>query len=393
MPIALTPEQIRWHRLRRGGLIEPFPTAPEAAAALAGVQAQILPAAGLALWNRTQGLNQAGLDDLLNSSRTLVKLWGQRGTLHLYAAADWPLLNAARTLERTWWERRTAGDEVKLQEHRQLIEEVAALLRSHESLGRRDLRASGLPLSDELLSPWGGIFADLVRLGYACHAPRSEGEGRFVARERWLPDLEWSPPDPHDANRTLARRYFAAYGPATLDDFAYWRYARVGQARAWIAEFADELVEVEVDGRPAGWLLRQDAEIAQEAPPPPEAWPVIMLYRFDPHLLAHRGKDWVVPAAHYNAVWRPAGHIEGVVLAHGQAVATWRYARKGRSLDIQVKPFGRLPRGVKGAVKKRAQGVADFFGLTLGDVNFERVGRTSSRRATPAADSPIAPED
>jgi hypothetical protein len=118
-----------------------------------------------------------------------------------------------------------------------------------------------------------------------------------------------------------------------------------------------------------------------------------MLYRFDPHLLAHRGKDWVVPAAYYKEVWRPAGHIEGIVMAHGQAVATWRYARKGRSLDIQVKPFGRLPRGVKGAVEKRAQGVADFFGLTLGDVNFARVERSGSRRTLPTLMSPDPPED
>ena len=393
MSINLTPEQLRWHRLRRGGLIEPFAGATEAAAALAGVQAQILPAAALALWNRTRGLDQAQFDDLLNSARTLVKLWGQRGTLHLYATADWPLLYAARSAERTWWERRMADDAAQAQSHRQLVEEVAALLRTRESLGRRDLRASGLPLTDELLSPWGGIFADLVRLGYACHAPRSEGEGRFVARESWVPHLDWSPPDPVDANRALARRYFAAYGPATLHDFAYWRAAKVEQARHWLEELAGELVEVTVAGQPAGWLLRRDVDEAQAAPPPAEAWPVHMLYRFDPHLLAHREKDWVVPAAHYTAVWRPAGHIEGIVMHHGQAVATWRYERKGRSLIVQVNPFGRLPRGVKGAVEKRAQGVADFFGMRLADVVFGRVGKTPAPRPQPPSDSPAADAD
>ena len=42
-----------------------------------------------------------------------------------------------------------------------------------------------------------------------------------------------------------------------------------------------------------------------------------LLGRFDPLLLAHRDKDWVVPAKYYNRVWRPAGHIEGVVLESG----------------------------------------------------------------------------
>jgi hypothetical protein len=383
MPLSLTPEQLRWWRMQRGGLITPFTDAPTAAAALVGIQAQIQPAAALALWNRTRGLDQAGFDGLLNGTRTLVKLWGQRGTLHLYATQDWPLLHAARSLNQTWWERQVDGDAAKAQAHTQMVEAVAALLRSRPSLGRSDLRATDLPLTEEMLSPWGGIFADLVRRGYACHAPRSGGEARIVAREQWLPDLDWSPPDPETANRTLARRYFAAYGPATLHDFAYWRSVRLEHARQWLADLAADLVEVEVAGQPAGLLLRADAEAIQATPPPLDAWPIHLLYRFDPHLLAHRNKDWVVPPAHYAAVWRPAGHIEGIVLAHGQGVATWRYLRRGRNLDIQVNPFGRLPRGVKQAVTARATAVAAFFGLALGDLTFAPVARASRRTQSP----------
>ncbi len=50
---SLTDEQIRWFRLRRNGLVEPFATPEATASALAGVQAQILPAALLARWNRS----------------------------------------------------------------------------------------------------------------------------------------------------------------------------------------------------------------------------------------------------------------------------------------------------------------------------------------------------
>ena len=54
--MKLSEAQITWFRLRRSGLVKPF-TSPEAAVrSLAGVQAQILPAAGLATWNRTRRL-------------------------------------------------------------------------------------------------------------------------------------------------------------------------------------------------------------------------------------------------------------------------------------------------------------------------------------------------
>jgi hypothetical protein len=370
--LPLAPEQTRWQRFQRAGFVQPFADAPAVAAALVGVQSQFHPAAGLALWNRTRNFSHRQFDALLMDERTLVKLWGQRNTLHVYATADWPLLVAARSLNRTWWERQAARDaqngERTLAEHHALVEKVAELLRSHETLGRSELRASGLPLTEEHLSPWGGLFADLVRLGYACHHARSEGEGRFVARERWLPDLRWEPPDPTEANVEVVRRYLATYGPATLHDFAYWRGTTIALASGWFKRLAShhEIVEVEVMGEKA-YLPSQALDAPLDAPPP-EAWPVQMLYRFDPYLLAHRVKDWVVPPAHYNAVWRPAGHIEGVVLARGQAVATWRYDRKGSGLVITVNPFKPLPKYMMKGVERRAKAVATYFNVPLVDL-------------------------
>ena len=88
-----------------------------------------------------------------------------------------------------------------------------------------------------------------------------------------------------------------------------------------------------------------------------------MLGRFDPLLLAHRDKSWVVPDEYYDRVWRPAGHIEAVVLVHGRAVATWRYDRLGAgTLAVRVFPFKRpLPRHVGMEVRRQAKEAARFF--------------------------------
>ena len=44
---TLSAEQVRWFRLRRSGLVEPFATPETAVSALVGIQAQILPAAAI----------------------------------------------------------------------------------------------------------------------------------------------------------------------------------------------------------------------------------------------------------------------------------------------------------------------------------------------------------
>ncbi|MFN8444113.1 MAG: winged helix DNA-binding domain-containing protein [Caldilineaceae bacterium] len=364
--------------MKRSGLVDPFPTPETAASALIGVQAQIEPAAGLALWNRTSGLTMSKFTDLLYKDKTLVKLWGQRGTLHLYASSDWPLIHAMRSINKTWWERQIAAGQLVSNDHAALVERIATLLLERETMGRTALRQlleqHNIELAEDFYSPWGGIFADLVRMGYACHAGRIKGEGHFAHRHNWLPKLAWNPPDADVANVQIMRRYFQAYGPATLADFTYWRYPSSGHQRRWFETIQPELVEVNVAGQPM-WVLDCDLDELIATPPAPEAWPIKMLFRFEPYLLAHKEKDWVADAAHYKAIWRPAGHIEGIVLVYGRAVATWGYEKKAGGLRVFVQPFAHLASPVLQTIHKITPEIAAFFETRLFDLTislFER---------------------
>lgn len=368
--IHLSAEQVRWFRLCRSGLVEPFASPETAASFLAGIQAQILPAAGVALWNRTTDLTHDAFDTLLHQERTLVKLWGQRGTLHLYPSDEWPLIHSAVGYRRGWWERRAEQLGIPAAAYRATIEQVADLLRQRQTLGRSDLRTADIELHHDFFSSWGGIFSDLVRYGYACHAGQSGNEGRFAHREYWLPDLAWDPPPAEEANITFLRRYLRAYGPSTLHDFAYWRYVRIADARKWLAQLASEVTEVTVDGIPM-LALREDVAALQATPPPAATWPLRLLYRFDPLLLGHKDKGWLIDMSHYKRVWQAAGHIEGVVLQRGRISGTWRYDRKASGLIITVYPFTKLTKKAQAAVARQASGVARFFGRPLAQINYE----------------------
>lgn len=370
MTFSITPEQITWFRLQRSGLVAPFASPEAAASALVGVQAQILPAAGVSLWQRTEGLTYAQFEQRLYQDRTLVKIWGQRGTLHLYPSTEWPLMNGALSPQKTWWERRSRDLGLTAVEYQAIVAEAATLLKQKKRLGRKELRASTLNLHEELFSSWGGIFSDLVRQGHACHAQQSGNEGLFADRKDWLPHLLWQPPDSETANREILRRYLRTYGPSSLLDFAYWRGAYQSTARPWWTDLRDEMVEVDCNGRSL-WLLRADLDTLQTTPPPVEAWPVRLLYRFEPLLLGHKDKAWLLDMAFYNHVWRPAGHIEGVLFANGRIQATWRYDRQGNALLITVRPFAPLPPEWVTAVHGQAAGLAQFFAFPEWQVVFE----------------------
>ena len=107
-------------------------------------------------------------------------------------------------------------------------------------------------------------------------------------------------------------------------------------------------------------------------PPPPSRWPVRLLYRFDPLLLATKDKSWLIDHEHKQKVWRPAAHVNAVLLVHGRIAGTWRYDRKAKGLSVRVVPFSKLSGPVARATETQAAAIAKFLEMPLADFQVER---------------------
>jgi hypothetical protein len=149
----------------------------------------------------------------------------------------------------------------------------------------------------------------------------------------------------------------------------YWRYPRPAVLDRALRDLQPELATVHVEGEPM-YLLQRDVDALQAQSSDPDALPVRMLYRFDPLLLGHRYRTWVIDPQFALRVARLAGHIEGVVLDRGMIVATWRYVRKGKGLVITVEPFGKLRKPVQRVLPKLAERVARYFGVPLQELAY-----------------------
>jgi len=86
-------DRIHRFRLRRHHLVARVPREdlPRVVSDIAGVQAQMLPFARLALWARVRRLRSEDVDRALWTDRTLVRTWAMRGTLHLLRSEDLPV--------------------------------------------------------------------------------------------------------------------------------------------------------------------------------------------------------------------------------------------------------------------------------------------------------------
>ena len=119
-------------------------------------------------------------------------------------------------------------------------------------------------------------FMVLVHAGVACHGPDCGGESTFVHQKHCLPLLPWHIAREKTVCADLAMRYPSTHGPATPTDLGSWFGVSVAQAKRWIADAGDLVVDVDLDGR-RRVLCATDIDDLKTKPPAPGRWPVRLL--------------------------------------------------------------------------------------------------------------------
>ncbi|HYE50034.1 MAG TPA: crosslink repair DNA glycosylase YcaQ family protein, partial [Azospirillaceae bacterium] len=333
-------------RLARHHLIEPAAGPLEAARSLIGAQAQVHSAGVLQLRARSAAWPADGVDGHLYGDRSLVKLWAQRGTLHMTATDDLGLVLAMRRLQVGSYHSWYASEGLSPEQVETLVgavaDAVAAGPHSRMDLSRRLVPVLGEWARPMLEHSWGGIIKLACALGHVCHGPaRDGGEGEREALFVHLPGWAALPPapEPRAAMAALLRRYLAVYGPAGQADFRKFTGLYAAPARQAFEDLAEELVPVDLEGR-AAFVLARDEEALRTAEPPPGHVAVLPL--FDPWLLAHADSAQTVQPRHRPAVYRTAGWISAVVLRQGRVVATWSHRRRAAGWEVELTPLVRV---------------------------------------------------
>ena len=183
-----------------------------------------------------------------------MRAWAMRKTLHLIAADDagWMLPLFEPGIE-AWSRRRLgqlgmAGADVE-----KAMRVIGQMLAVGEPVSRAQvadrLAAKGIELTVQTRTH---VFVTVVTSGVACFGPDvRKGEPGLMAPAAWLG--ERPPFDRERSLEELARRYFAAFGPATERDFAGWAGLALREVRTGMAAIGAELREVDL-GNERGWV-------------------------------------------------------------------------------------------------------------------------------------------
>lgn len=328
---------------------------------LGGVHAQVASAGELQCAVRAPGLGVGATNRALWKSKTIVKTWMMRGTLHYLDAEDLPVWAAASATRQAWrkpaWQKAVG---LTIAEIEAAVDAAAEAL-DGRCLTREALadeigkRSKNKTLDEHLRSGWGSILKIVAAHGLLCFGPNQGRNVTFVRPDQWLDT--WSTPATEDAIAEVCRRYLAAHGPATRDEFARWWGFFPPDATKVLDALGDEVALVDREGDKA-FVLQRDLGAVERAE---EDATVRMLGMFDPYTLSGLPHDQVVPRAKKDAVYRKGAWVSQVVLRGGRVVGVWSHERTRVGASVAVTLFVR-PAATKNEIAEALEPLAVHLG-------------------------------
>ena len=316
---------------------------------------------------------------------TVVRSWLMRGTLHMVPADDlrWLVSLFGPVIEARFRRRHAELGLTPDLLHR--IADAVPTVLAGTALTRAELTRAlidvGVPAPTSGQGPAHLTLWASVR-GLICRGPEIGAEPTYVLLDEWLagtPEptavapLDERDADPDRAVVDLARRYFQAFGPASVADMAAWSRLSVGRIRAAVTALAGELRVWPIEGH--------EHYLIDNAAMDHTATDVLrLLPAFDSYVMGYQRRHWFLDPARHTDILE-GGMIYPMIVLDGRIIGTWRLDRAGRTAAVEAEFFQPVrPRVVKALHDE----VADVGRFLDRDCSLRVVDRISRRPRRPS---------
>lgn len=328
------------------------------AGSICGINAQRGVTIYLSCWNRIQGFKKRDLDTQLYETKELVKTWCMRGTVHIIPSDQFYLYQKATNPSRLWSPSDISEDfcekVVKTLEEPLTKSEIADRIQGKVNLDEKELRVK--------------VGRAVRMLGYrgvvVFGNPRGKGfffkEYEFVLAQDWVPHEDDAGSE-QDTRRILLSNYLECYGPATIQDFAYWAGFKVREARKVLESVDTE--EIRIGAKKyyvnPGDDLKIDGETNQ----------IVLLPEYDSYVMGHKDKSRFIEESYRSRVFLPFAQVDPTIVKDGRVIGTWSMKKGKNLLTFQINPFGKLEEHDMCSIREEMEKMSQFMGLDFSVVH------------------------
>lgn len=370
-------------RLVARHLLDPMAPAPDVetvADRLVALHATDPASTFLAVRARMAGFTVAHLEDALYERSTVVKHLCMRRTLFVVAAERLAVVQAACTDTIAVVERRRLLDDLSrsgavADGERWLSDASRATLAAVDELGE----ASGTQLSQTVPAlrtklQGTGPAGERVEVGVTTRVLTVlAAEGRIVrgrpngswtsSQHRWRRHEPGDPMAAENARTALVRAWLGAFGPAPVEDLAWWTGLGLTKIRSALAAVGAVAVAIE-DGTGTvgdGYVLPEDVDRAAEVGPSAAFLPAL-----DPTTMGWKRRDWYL-GPHGPDLFDRSGNAGPTIWWDGRVVGGWSQRRSGEVAHALLEDVGAE---AVAAVEREADVLQRWLGGTVVTTRF-----------------------
>jgi len=267
--------------------------------------------------------------DLTGWKYALIKTWIHHA-LHGVAFDDLPTLLAIHSGGWRWGER-----------YKEIADKVINLMEDgvYSRAEMRHIFADEYDRQtiDRALSPWGGVFCELARLGKVAFRDMTSRDFDLIDAEPTQTFNEVLP--------GLLRKFLMAYGPATLTDAAWFFGLQKDRKKELFTLNMDEYSQFEYN-KSIYYCIDNNADMGDI----PE---LTLLSGFDPFIVSYMDRSAVLSPEYKKAVVMSSGICLPTIAVNGQVAGLWNI-KKGEST---VEFFTAQPMRIKNAAFELADSI------------------------------------
>jgi len=326
---------------------------PAAIERLAGMQAQLASAPFVGLWTR---LNDFKREDMAAAieNRTVVKATMMRATLHLCSAEDY--LRFRTTLQPMLGEAR----ETIIKQRGSDFDRDKLLVAARKFIGEKPRKFAEISEWASELLPDQDVGA--MRYTIRTHLPMVQvpisggwsysSKPEFTLAESWLGRKIST----KDDLKELARRYLAAFGPASASDMQTWCGLKLPILKEVFEALRPELQSYRDEGKRELFDLKGTSLPDADAPTP-----IRFLPEFDNLLLSHNKRHRIVADEHRSRVYLPALRVAATFLVDGFVSGAWKVEKSKTKAALMIEPFGKLAKKDRAALAEEGERLIRFI--------------------------------
>jgi hypothetical protein len=364
-----TLEQLAYHTLGRHSLIDRSPPADACRVIedVCGLNSQGALNVNLSLWARVEGLDRGFIRDSIRGKK-LLRSWFMRNTVHAMTTAQAfvarPALRGSLVHEWDRWTVKTGSKESPDSWTAHYGEVLAALGEGPLSLS--ELLDRYRPASENPRRILSRVVREMSLKGLVCNGePRGpwyhDTEQTYADVKRWVPGM--SEAEESAAKETLIMDYLRGYGPARVQDYAYWTGCKVSAARKVLRRIESGLAVVEAVGQKGKLYIPVDALPDLENT---EAVPMVrLLPKFDALIMGHRDKTRFMDESTRKRVFLPTAEVAATVLVDARVEGVWTLKKDGDAWSLGVDLFKKLDEEHMDMLGHEIQGMREFTGFEI----------------------------